>query len=99
MVHTLSNGFTESCTLLDGLLPVSPSDAHTVDQVTLLGLVSESPGLIGPGRPGRPVNDGQLSVFPASDSRDELEDVRLLLGVQLGEIFVGTHLECQLGVE
>jgi hypothetical protein len=38
------------------------------------------------------VDNGQLSVLPTSNSRDELEDVRLLLGVELLQVFVGTHL-------
>jgi hypothetical protein len=38
------------------------------------------------------VNNGELSVLPTSYSRYELEDIRLFLGVQLLEVFVGTHL-------
>lgn len=95
MVDTLSNGFTVSRTLWRRLLPVSPPHAHTVDQVTLLGLVSQSPRLVRSGGSARTVDNGELSVLPASDSGDELQDVRLLFGVELLEVFVGTHLVCQ----
>ena len=39
------------------------------------------------------MNDSELSVLPTSDSRDELENVRLLFGVQFLQVFVGTHLD------
>ena len=92
MVDTLPNGFTVGCTFGCRLFPVSPPHANTVNQVTLLGLVAEPPCLVRARWAGRTVDDGELTVFPASDSGDELQDVRLLFGVKLLEIFVGTHL-------
>lgn len=38
------------------------------------------------------MDDSELSVLPTSYSGDELEDVRLLFGVQFLQVFVGTHL-------
>ena len=91
MVDTLSDGFTVSSTLWHGLFSVSSSNSDSVDQVTLLGLVSESSSLVWSGRSGSSVDDGELSVFPASNSGDELENVRLFFSVQLAEVLVGSH--------
>lgn len=44
------------------------------------------------------MDDGKLTVFPAADSGDELEDIGLFFGVKLGEVFVGAHL-CEMSVE
>lgn len=92
MVDTLPDGLTKGSTLGDGLFPVTPTNANTVDEVTLLGLVSQPTSLVGSGRTGSTVDDGELTVFPASDSRDELQDVRLLFGEELGEVLVCAHL-------
>lgn len=92
MVDTLPDGFTVGSTLGCWLLPVSPPDSDSVDEITLLGLVAQSPCLVGSRGSASSVDDCQLSVFPTSDSGDELENVRLFLGVELLEIFVGTHL-------
>jgi hypothetical protein len=92
VVDTLPDGFTVSSTLWCWLLSVTPPDSDSVDQITLLGLVSQSPSLVGSRRSRCSVNNGELSVLPTSYSRYELEDIRLFLGVQLLEVFVGTHL-------
>jgi hypothetical protein len=91
VVDTLSNGFTVSSTLWRGPLPVSSSDSNSVDEVALLGLVPQSPGLVRSGRTRSSVNDSELTVLPASDSRDELENVRLLLRVELRKVLVSSH--------
>lgn len=93
------DGFTVGGTLGSGLFPVSTTNANTVDQVTLLGLVPQTAGLVGTRRTGRSVNDGELTVFPASDTRDELQHVRLLFGVELGEVLVRAHLGGLVGHE
>lgn len=53
-------------TLGNRLLPVTPPDPDSVNDVTLLGLVTESPGLVRSGRTGCTVDDRELTVFPAS---------------------------------
>ena len=92
VVDTLSHGFTVSRSLGDWLLPVSPPDSDPVDEVALFGLVAESPGLVWSGGTGGSVTDCQLTVFPCSDTREELEDVGLFPGVELGDVLVGAHL-------
>jgi len=93
VVDTLPDGLTVGGTLGSGPLPVSPPDPDSVDDESLLGLVSQPPGLVGPRGPGSPVNNRQLPVLPASDTLQEQHDVALLLVVQLGNVLVGTHLE------
>jgi len=69
---TLVGGLTADDTLSDGLLSASSSDSDSVDDVTLLGLIAESSGLIGSGRSRASVDSGELSVFPGSKTEDEV---------------------------
>jgi hypothetical protein len=88
---TLVGGLTADDTLSDGLLSATSSDSNSVDDVTLLGLVSESSGLIRSGRSGASVDGGELSVFPSSETKNEVQNVRLLLLPKFFKVFVGTH--------
>ena len=90
VVDTLSDGLAVGGTLRDGLLPVSSSDSHSVDEVALLGLVAQSPSLVRSRGSRSSVDDGELSVLPASHSGHELEHVRLLFGVELAQVLVGS---------
>ena len=58
MVDTLPDWFTVSSTLGCGLLPVSPPDSDSVDEITLLGLVTQSPSLVGSRRSTSSVDNG-----------------------------------------
>lgn len=60
---------------------------------TLLGLVPQPAGLVGPGGPGGAVEVGQLAVLPAADAEQEAHHVGLLLAPQLLHIPVGSHLD------
>ena len=80
-------------TLRDVLLAVSAADTDAVDHVSLLGLIAKTASLVGAGRASCSVDNIQLTVFPATDAEEETEDVRLLLFVQLPDVFVGTHLD------
>lgn len=62
-------------TLGGGPLAATTADANPVDDITLLGLVSEAASLIGAGRAGRAVDDVQGTVLPASDTEKEAEDI------------------------
>ena len=64
LVDTLVDGLAVNNTLGDGSLAATTSDSNSVDNVALLGLVSELSGLIGTGRSVDLVNDGELSVLP-----------------------------------
>ena len=92
VVHTLMDGLTISSTLRSMLLAVSTAHADTVDHVALLGLVTQTAGLVGARRTRGAVDNVQLAVLPAAHTQEEAEDVALLLLVELLEVLVGTHL-------
>ena len=88
---TSMNWLTVDNTLMDGSLSSSSSDSNSVDDVSLLLLESEGSGLIQSGWSLDLVDNWKLSVLPASDSKDESDDIRLLLSPELLKIFVCTH--------
>ncbi|GAO52167.1 hypothetical protein G7K_6251-t1 [Saitoella complicata NRRL Y-17804] len=71
LVDTLVGGLTVGGTLGGGALATTAADADTVDDVSLLGLVTETAGLVGAGRTGSTVADRQLAVLPAADTEKE----------------------------
>lgn len=98
VVDTLVGGLTVSGTLRDGSLSATSSDSDSVDDETLLGLVTESSSLVGSRGSRGTVDDVLLSVFPASDSVQESHDIGLLLSRQFGDVLVGTHCVCTFGI-
>mmetsp|Transcript_15338 Transcript_15338/g.31102 ORF Transcript_15338/g.31102 Transcript_15338/m.31102 type:complete len:241 (+) Transcript_15338:470-1192(+) len=95
LVHTLVLGLSVNDTLGNVLLAVSTADAHPVDDVALLGLVTKVAGLVRAGGAGSPVHRGEVPELPAADALHEAHDVRLLLPPELFHILVGAHL-CNL---
>jgi len=93
VVDTLMLGLTENHTSVVLSLTSSTSDTGTDDNVSLLGLVTETVGLVGTGRAVAGKDVGSLTVFPSADTHQESEGIRLLVSPQLFHIFVGTHLE------
>lgn len=73
-------------------LSVTSSDLDSVDNITLLGFVSESSGLLNSGRSRDSVDSRKLSVLPGSHSLDELHDSGLFLLPKFLDIFVSSHL-------
>lgn len=69
VVDTLVGWLTVSSTLWNRSLSVTSSDSNSVDNETLLGLVTQLSGLLWSGRSGCSVDDVVLSVFPTSDSQ------------------------------
>lgn len=94
VVDTLADGLAVGGALGDRPLAVSAADTNAVDHVALLGLVAEAAGLVRARRARSAVDHRELAVLPAANARDELQNVRLLLRVELGEVLVGTHLDC-----
>jgi hypothetical protein len=92
LVDTLVGGLSVGGTLGDGLLAVSTADTDTVDNVALLGLVTETASLVGARRARRTVDHVQGTVLPAADTEQEAEDVRLLLLRDLFDVLEGSHL-------
>ena len=58
-------------------------DADAVDDIPLLGFVSETTGLVGSGWTGCTVNNVELAVFPATHPEKETEDIGLFVLVEL----------------
>ena len=90
--------FTINDTLVDCSLSSSSSDSNSVDNVSLLLLESESSSLIKSRWSCDSVHDWKLSVLPASYSKDESDNVRLLSSPEFLQIFIGTHL-CILDIK
>ena len=91
------------------LLAVAAANAHAVDNVALLGLVSEATGFVRPRWARRAVNNVELAVFPAAEAikhfaaqvalqnsphaEEEAQYIRLLFLVELAHVLVCAHLE------
>lgn len=99
VVDTLADGLAVGGTLGSGLFAVAAADTDAVDHVALLGLVAETARLVGARGAAGTVDDRELAVLPAAHTGDELEDVRLLLGVELRKVpAVSTALAGNAGV-
>ena len=88
---TLMDWLSVDNTLVDSSLSSSSSDSDSVENVSLLSLESEGSGLIESGWSLDLVDNWKLSVFPASNSHDKSDDIRLLLSPKFLEVLVGTH--------
>ena len=92
LVDTLVDWLSVDDSLGDWSLSATSSDSDSVDNVSLLGLVTELSGLIDSAWSVDLVDDGKLSVFPRSHSEDESEHIRLFLSPKLFEVLVGSHI-------
>ena len=79
-------------TLGNSLLSVTSLDSHSVDNIALLGLVSQTVSLIRARWLASPVDGWKLSVLPSAKSEDESHDIRLLLVPELLKVLVRSHL-------
>lgn len=61
--------------------------------LTLLGLVAQSASLVGPGGPRSTVEVRQLTVLPATDTKQEAHHIGLLLAPQLLHIPICSHVD------
>ena len=82
LVDTLADGLAVGGTLGDGLLAVTATDTDTVDNVSLLGLVAETAGLVGARGAGRTVDDVELAVLPAAFEPSQQSDLRQMRALQ-----------------
>jgi len=98
VVHTLAHGFTVCSTLWNVLFAVTPPYADTVDDISLLGLVSQLPSLVRTRWTRRAVDDIQLTVFPATHTKKESKNIRLFLFVKLANIFIRTHAAARVKI-
>jgi hypothetical protein len=92
MVDTLVLGLTEDHTTVVRTLTSSTTDSATNDNVSLLGLVSKTVGLVGTSGAVDAGDLGALTVLPSTDTKEETEGVTLLVTPELFHVFVATHL-------
>ena len=93
LVNTLVGWLSVGSTLWNWALATTTTDTDTVDNVSLLGLVTETASLVRTGWTGSTVDDVQLSELPASYTEKESKHIRLLLLLDFLEIFKSTHLD------
>jgi len=92
VVDTLVLRLTENHAAVVGALPPSTAHATPHNDVSLLGLVSESMGLVGTSGTMDAGDLGALAVLPCANSEEEAEGVTLLVTPQLLHVFVATHV-------
>lgn len=93
LVHTLVGRLAVGSTLWYWPLATSTADTDTVDDIALLGLVTQPACLIRTRWAGSTVDNVQLSELPAADTEKEAQDIRLLLLVKLLNVLDRTHLD------
>merc|ERR1740121_2134693 len=72
-------------------LPVTSLDADSVDDIPLLGFVTDPPSLVGPSGLRAPMNGRKLAELPIPHPSEEPENVALFLAPELLDILVGSH--------
>lgn len=92
VVNTLTDRLAVGGTLWNWLFAVTATDADSVDNVALLGLVSQTTSLVRARRARCTMHDFQLAVLPASDTEEETQHIGLLFSVQLADVFVCAHV-------
>merc|ERR1719223_1994 len=93
VVDTLVLGFTEDHTTVVGALTSSATDSTSDNDVSLLGLVTETVSLIDTSRLSNTSDFRALTVLPSADAEEETEGVTLLVTPKFFHVFVATHLD------
>ena len=93
LIDTLIGRLSKDCSLWNLLLSTSSPYLDSVDQVSLLGSVSKSSCLLRSCWSRSPVDGIQLTQLPASNSKQECHNFRLLLPPNLLHILVGSHYQ------
>ena len=96
---TLVLGLTVNHTTVVGALASSTANTTTDDDISLLGLVAETMGLVGTGGAVDASDCGALTVLPGADTKEEAKGVTLLVTPELFHVFVATHLDSCLDTE
>jgi hypothetical protein len=73
------------------LLAVTTAHQTTVDKIALLALVPKTTGFVRPRGLGGTMDDITMTVLPASDAKEEVHSVALLLLPEFLDVFEGTH--------
>ena len=91
--NTLVLGLSVHNTLRVGSLASSTADSNAINDVTLLGLHSQSAGLVGASGVSNTADLRKLAVLPGANTEDVTHGVALLLSPELFKILVSTHDE------
>ena len=94
LVDTLVLGLTKDHTTVVLTLASSAADTATDNDVTGLGLVTQTMSLVGTGRTVATGNLGTLTVFPSTHTHQKTKSITLLVTPQLFQVLVGGHLYC-----
>jgi hypothetical protein len=93
LVDTLVLGLTVHDTLTVLALAVTTADAHAVDDVPLLGLVTKTMSLLGTSGLVATYHLGALTVLPCANTKKETECITLLVTPKLFHILVSSHID------
>lgn len=96
LVDTMTLGLAVGASLGDGALAATTADTNSVDDVSLLGTVSQTTSLVGASRSWRAVQLGQLTILPDTNAKQVTHNIALLLPVQFLHIPVGTHFQSSI---
>ena len=91
LVYSLVLGLTEDHTTVNLTLASSTTDTGTDYNVSLLGLVAQTVGLVGTGGTVEGQNVRALTVFPGTNTSQETHGVTLLVTPNLFHVLVATH--------
>jgi hypothetical protein len=86
-------GLSKDHTTMALTLASTTTDSGTHNHVSLLGLVTQTMGLVRTGRAVASKDIGALTVFPSADTHQESEGITLLVTPKLFHILVGSHGE------
>ena len=84
-------GLSEDAALADVSLAATSANASSVDDVALLGLVTELACLLRSRWLDDSVHDWELTILPSSDSENESDQLRLLLSPEFLQVLVRAH--------
>jgi hypothetical protein len=79
LFNTLVLGLTKDHTTMVGTLASTTTDATPDNDISLLGLVAKTMGLVGTSGAVDAGDFGTLAVFPSADAKEETEGVTLLV--------------------
>ena len=85
------NRLTIADALADGALATSTANASAINAEPLLGLVSQTASLVGPGGTGHTADGGELAILPHAYTLKKAEDIALLLLPEFLDVLVSLH--------
>ncbi len=91
LVDTLVLGLTVNNTFVVRSLATTSANSNTVDDIALLGFVTQFVGLVGSSGASNTLNLLCLAVLPSSNTEQKAQNITLLLSPDLLKVFVSSH--------